>query len=96
MVQSAWVPEPSESKYLPQVKQQQVNIDQKQDKGTIFGDLLVNVEQELLLPTGGVSDLDDRVVGPIDPSRRVSPFLTIVTTKKDILDTESQAAGRWA
>lgn len=54
-----------------------------------FGYLLVHVEQELLHSTSGVNDLDDRVVGPIDPSRRVSPFLTMVITKKNTSETQN-------
>jgi hypothetical protein len=38
-------------------------------------EVLVDVQQELFSSTSRVADLDDGIVGPIDPSRSVGPFL---------------------
>ena len=38
-------------------------------------EILVDVQQELFGSTGRVGDLDYGIVGPVDPSRSVGPFL---------------------
>jgi hypothetical protein len=44
-------------------------------------EVLVDVQQELLSPTGRVGDLDDGIVGPVSPSRSVRPFLAIKVSR---------------
>lgn len=44
---------------------------------TVRVEVLVDVQQELFISTGRVGDLDDGIIGPVDPTRSVSPFLAI-------------------